>query len=244
MRIKYRNPSIATSVLILSLCIVVLAPTSAMALSTSTTLTTDQQQRLSNIKTKGDQEISRRLASLQALSAKITSSAKITAADKNSLSAEVTTEISGLTSLKTALDSATTLDAARVDAQNIITEYRVYALVTPKISLIKASDDQQVVEAKLIALAGKLQNRLNTAKAGGKDITVWQKTLDDMNTQVHNAQAISTPMEAKVLPLQPSDYNSDHTLLSGDADQLKQAHADNQAALNDAKTLLNDLKQS
>ena len=63
-----------------------------------------------------------------------------------------------------------------------------------------------------------------------------------MTTQVSNAQAISSSIESKVLTLQPSDYNSDHTLLNGDAAQLKTAHTDNEAAFTEAKNIVASLK--
>jgi hypothetical protein len=63
-----------------------------------------------------------------------------------------------------------------------------------------------------------------------------------MTSKIAAAQAISSAMEANVINLQPSDYNSNHSLLSGDAATLKTAAADNQAAITDAKTIIASLK--
>lgn len=207
-----------------------------------TSLTATQQQRLQTIISKGDQEIMRRLTMLNTLTSKINAATKLTASDKATLSNEVDTTISGLTSLKTTLDTETSLTAARADVQNIYTEYRVYALVAPKIALVKVADDQQVVEAKLTALAQKLQTRITTLQQAGKDVTSLQSSLTDMNNKIAAAQAVSSQIQAKVINLQPTDYNSDHAILSGDRDQLKTAHEDNQAAYNDAKTIIAALK--
>ena len=100
--------------------------------ATAGTLTATQQQALQNIINKGNQEIGRRLDALNTLSSKISTITKLSASDQSYLTTEVNTEISGLTSLKTQLDADTTLTAAHTDAQSIITEYRVYALVLPK----------------------------------------------------------------------------------------------------------------
>jgi hypothetical protein len=208
----------------------------------STQNTAADQQKLSTIISKGDQEISRRLTTLATVTSKISAATKLSASDKSYLSEEVSTETSGLTALKTKLDAETTLAGARTDAQSIVTDYRVYALIVPKIQLIKTADDQQVSESKLSALVIKLQSRLTAAKANGKDITALQAKLDDMNTQTSNAQAISSAIESKVLTLQPTDYDSDHSLLSGDAAQLKTAHSDNTTAYNDAKSIVAGIK--
>jgi hypothetical protein len=223
--------------------ILIAIPSAASAVAAAgTSLTAVQQQHLSNIITRGDQEITRRLAQLNKLSSLITASKHLTASDKTTLSGEVTTEISGLTTLKTKLDAETTVAGAGADAKSIITDYRVYALITPKVWLIKTADDQQTAEAKLSALITKFQTRITAAKSQGKEVTALQTALDDMTTQVKNSQAICSGIEAKVLPLQPTDFDSDHTILTGDAAQLKTAHAANEAAYTDAKTIVTGLK--
>ena len=208
--------------------------------TTNTTSTTCAQTHLQDIITKGDEEITRRLTQLDKLDGVIAATTKLTASDKSYLSTEVNNEIPGLTQLKTHLDADTTCDAARADAQSIFTEYRVYALVTPKVYLVKTADDQQVVEGNLNSLATKLQTRIN--QDTHSDRASLQNMLNDLESQARNAQGISSNIEQSVLPLQPSDYNSNHAVLSGDETQLKQAHSDNQAAYTDAKNIISALK--
>lgn len=217
-------------------------PAMASAATAATNSTTSDATRLANIKAKGADEITRRLNALNTAAGKINGLTKLTADDKAYLSSEVSTEISGLISLQTKLAADTSLAQARSDAQSIISGYRVYVLVLPKVWLIKVADYQQVTEGNLTTFATKLQSRIDSAKSAGKDITQLQTQLNDMKTQTTNAQAISSSIEQKVLGLQPGDYNSDHTILSGDMDQLKTAHSDNQAAYNDAKSIVSELK--
>jgi chromosome segregation ATPase len=204
--------------------------------------TATQQARLQAIISKGDQEISRRLSSLNTLTAKINAATKLTATSKAALGSEVTTEISGLTALKSKLDAETTLANAKVDAQQIYTDYRVYALIVPKVHLVKLADDIQAVDAKLTTLAGKLQSRIATAQQAGKDVAALQSQLADMNSKISAAQNAASQIESSVINLQPSDYNSNHQVLSGDMAQLKTAHIDNQAAFTDAKNIVSALK--
>ncbi|HSX33551.1 MAG TPA: hypothetical protein VLF91_04400 [Candidatus Saccharimonadales bacterium] len=231
---------------IASVSVVHAAATIRPAVANSTTAgsgtNTDQATRLTNMKQKGDQEITRRLNALSKLTDKITAAAKLSASDKAALSSEVSSEITGLTTLKAKLDAETTVAGAAADVQSMVTEYRVYALIVPKVQLIKTADDQQAVESKLTDLATKLQARLTTAQTQGKDVSALQTKLTDMNTQIATAQAISAGVEVEALALQPSDYNADHAIVSSYRNRLQTAHQDNQAAYQDAKAIVSGLK--
>ena len=220
----------------------VFAANLASKASSSGTLTQAQQQDLSNLKTKGSAEITRRLTSLNSALTTVGATTKLSSSDKSYLESEINTEITGLTSLQTTLNSETTLSSARADVQSIFSEYRVYALVLPKTRLVKAADGEQNTDTQLTTLANSLQTQITTDGNSGKNVTSAQNTLNDMNTQITNAQSIASSIESKVLTLAPSDYNTDHTILSGDLAQLKTAHADNLAAYNDGKTIAADLK--
>ena len=204
--------------------------------------TSNEKARLQNIINKGDQEIARRLASLSTFLSKINAATKLTASDKATLTAEVNATIDGLNALKVKLDGETTVAAARTDVQSIYTEYRVYALVAPKVALVKVADDQQVAEQKLQTLIQKFQTRLNAAKAQGKNVSALEAALSDMTQKVNASASASSAIQAKVISLQPTDYNNDHAILSGDSAQLKAAHADNVAAYQDAKRIVAGLK--
>lgn len=210
--------------------------------TSSGTLTQTQQTDLANLKTKGAAEINRRITSLNTAEGKINSTTKLSSSDKAYLQNEVSTEISGLTALETTLNGETTVSAARTDVSNIFNEYRVYALVLPKVWLISAADGEQTTSAKLSTLATQLQTQITTDQNAGKNVSTLQNDLNDMKTQIANSEAISSAMETKVLTLQPTDYNGDHTLLSGDEAQLKTAHTDNQAASTDGKNIVAGLK--
>lgn len=212
------------------------------AFAVATQQTTNQQTRMQTIISKGDQEITRRLASLNNLIAKINAATKLTTSDKASLSSEVNSEISGLTALKTKLDAETTLADAKTDAQQIYSDYRVYALVVPKVHLVKLADDIQTTDTKLTTLAGKLQSRITTAQQAGKDVSLLQTELADMDSKISAAQGAASQIEGSVINLQPTDYNSNHQLLSGDMDRLKTARTDNHAAFADAKSIVTSLK--
>ena len=206
--------------------------------------TATQQARLQRIITRGNLEIERRLVTLNTLTAKINSATKLTSSDATTLKNTVSGDITTLNTLKTQLDADTTVTAAASDATSIITNYRVYVLVVPQVNLIKAADDQQVAEGKLSALATKLQSRITAEQQQGTSVTTLQATLTDMNSKTAAAQAVSSNIETTVITLLPSDYNTNHAVLSGDRTQLVGAQANIKAAEADAQTIISQLTSS
>jgi ATP-dependent protease HslVU (ClpYQ) ATPase subunit len=204
----------------------------ASALPATTAASSGDSAKIHLIISRGNTEISRRLTVLNTLASKVSAATKLTASDKASLSGEVSSEVGGLTALKAKLDADTDLTTAKADANSIFTEYRVFALVVPQVGLVKTADDQQTAEAKLSDLATKLQGRITGTNA----------TLSDMQAKLAAATSISSSIESQVVILTPTDYNTDHTVLSGDVTQLKTAQSDNQAAAADARNLIASLK--
>ena len=218
-------------------------PASAASSSSSST-TTANQARLQRIISRGNNEIDRRLDTLNTLSGKIASATKLSSSDASTLNNTVSTDISELTSLKTQLDADTSVSSAVTDAQSIINDYRVYALVVPQVDLVKTADDQQTAEAKLVTFSGNLSTRITAEQQKGVNITALQATLSDLNSKEAAAKSISSAIESSVIGLVPSDYNSNHSVLSGDRDQLKTAQADIAQAVADGKSIIAQLPSS
>ena len=230
---KYRSMQLAGAVMSAAM----IFASTAGAVSTST----DQQTKLATMIAKGDQEIARRLTSLGKLTNLINSATRLTSTDKATLTSEVSSTVSGLDAIKMKLDAETTVDGAHTDVQSIFDEYRVYALVLPKVHLIKTADDLAVVQAKLSDAASKLQQRLATLKSEGKDVTGLETTLADMNAKLAAAQTVAS-LQATIINLQPSDYNSDHNVLSGYNAQFKAARANLVSARQDAETIVQGIR--
>lgn len=218
------------------------AVTSSSTTSTGSTKSASNQARLQEIINRGNSEIDRRLTILNALSSKISSATKLSTTDQATLANDVSSEISGLTSLKTTLDGETQVANAITDAQSIFSDYRVFALVVPKVDLIKTADDQQVTEAKLSDLATKIGSDITADQNTGKNVTNLQTQLSALNSKISAAQTISSSIESSVINLSPSDYNSNHSVLSGDRDQLKTAQDNIVTAITDTKNLVSELK--
>jgi hypothetical protein len=112
----------------------------------------------------------------------------------------------------------------------------------PKIWLVSTADGQQLTETKLTTLSQNLQSRITADQQAGLNVSSVQSQLNSVNTLVSTAQGISSNMEQTVIGLQPSDYNSDKTVLSGDLAKLKTANTDLQNAYTNDKTIVSDLE--
>jgi hypothetical protein len=201
--------------------------------------TTAAKTLVSTIISKGNNEINRRLTTLNSLASKISSSTKISASDKTTLTNEVNSEVSGLSTLKTTLDACTTLSCAKSSAQSIFSEYRVYALVVPQVDMIKAADNQQLTEAKLATIASQLNTRLSSSSSSNSTLLA---DLTTMNSDISSAQSLSSTVESAVEGFTPANYDSDHSLLSQYYQNLKSAQTDIQAAYTQGKAIAAALK--
>lgn len=204
---------------------------------------TGDMQKLTNVRQRGEDEIARRQSNLNELIARINATTRLTASDKAVLIAEVNAQITSLSTIKTTINSDSSFTEAKGDAQKIISNYRLYAFIFPKVQLIVAADRQQVTEAKLSTLAINLQSAINTATAAKQDTSTLQSQLNDMIAKNTAAQVISSKVEISVLALQPTDHNSDHDKLKAYRDQLKTAHTDIMSATFDAKNIISALKE-
>jgi hypothetical protein len=184
----------------------------------------------------GNCEINRRFATLNSLTAKITSSKVMTSADKAALQSEIGSTRSGLTSLEATIDAETGIAALKLDITKIAADYRVYLLVAPQVNLVNAADGVLAAQTRFATVNTNLAARI--AKAAGKDTTAAQADLDAMNAAVAAAANLAGPLPAKLLPLTPAQYNggtagpvltSARTALTDARNHLKSAVADAKA---------------
>jgi hypothetical protein len=210
------------------------APT-ATASSTAT--------HLAAVKTKGDADISVRLASLTTLVTKVSGLEKLSSAEKSSLAAEIQAQITGLTALKATLDGETSVDTARTDFNDIFSQHYVYAFYLPRIDRLAAADAASSAATSLLALAPKLQAYLTTAQQQGKDITSLQAALTEMTAKATDAQAQAQSAITALTPLTASQFQTNKTIVSNEVSGIKAARSDLQTARTDAHTVVDGLRK-
>ena len=202
----------------------------------------NDQSRLQQLIQKGNQEIDRRQQSLAQLTAKIHAAVTLTAADKAALTAEVTSLSSRLAELRLQIGEVQNVKEAQAIIRSIKAEYNAYAVLMPKIHILKLADDILDTDAKLLNLAGKLQSRINTAEAAGQDVSALQEQLAGVLAQAGEAQAIATDVKKQTLSIALQDNKDNRTVLFNLYQRLKDARGENKAAFAGTRTIVDSLK--
>lgn len=164
-------------------------------------------KNLTRIKARGAQLIKERVNSLTSNKNSIENS-KLTVEQKAALSTVITTNINGLTTLGTSIASSTDATSTKVLVNKIFTDFRIYAIVIPQLRLEKRIYDLQNHIPKLNETFTKIQTKIDDQKAKGKDVTVWQKSLDDAKTLVATDTAKLSTLFTQISALKPSDYGT------------------------------------
>src|SRR5690242_19409962 len=186
----------------------------------------------------GDQRIDERTAALTKLNDKASeqvAAGHITSSQSSAIQADVTSNQSGLTALKSKLDAETAADAARQDVRNIYTQFRIFAVVLPRDYHEIVLDIMTNVRAKLAGLEPKLQQAIVSAPPGEQQ--QLNTLYSDYTAKVDAASAQITNANGLVSSFTPDNFNNNqatyHTnwlnfrsdILAGRAD-LRQAASD------------------
>ncbi len=189
---------------------------------------------------RADTEITRRITNLHQASIRISATKNISAEQKTSIAASISTEIANLTALKTKIDADTDAAALKTDVQSITDNYRVYALVLPQNHIVAATDRITTIVAQMQQLGTKLNTRITEAQAAGKNVTAAQATYTDMLAKVADASTQSQAALTETQGLKPD--NGDAAVKTSNDAAIKDAVTKIKAATADLKAARTDLK--
>jgi hypothetical protein len=144
-----------------------------------------------------------RLGALHALQIAVNGAQKLTPAHKSTLDGVLSSDVTGLTALRTKVAGETTLAAVKADADSMVNDYRVYLLVEPKVRLTITADIGSAIHADLVQVHDRLANAVAAAKKAGKDVGTAEADLADMDSQLQNAQTVMAGKIDALLAIQP-----------------------------------------
>lgn len=165
-------------------------------------------QTLARIKARGAQLIRERIEALISTGKVIDQSKTLTTAQKATLNATIATNITGLTTLGTSISAGTEASSTKVLVASIYSTFRIYGIVIPQIRLEKRIYDMQNYSTRLSDIFVKVQTHIDQAKTKGKDVTVWQKSLDDAKVLVATDMNTLSGLLVKASALKPTDYGT------------------------------------
>jgi len=174
-------------------------------------------------KTKAIAAIDKRLAWLDVLTGHVNNAKNLSADHKATLLDKIDADRRGLRSLRAQIVADDDGPTFRQHAQQIVTDYRVYLLLTPQVHMTIVADAMDAAYARLDTIAGKLA-------AHGKDVTQLRAKIDD-------AKAHADPVPGHVLPLEPHGYPANKPVLDQARTDLKTARADLKEAVAIARSL-------
>lgn len=201
-----------------------------------------QAQAFTKAKTRAQQEIDRRIASLNKLSTKIDSMKKVSDDKKQELQSQIDTQLSVLSDLSVKIKSEDNADDLKTDINSINKNHQIYMLVVPKGGIATVADQINATADMMILIGNKFQTRIDEAKANNKDVASLQTALDNYRAKVKDAKVQASAATSVVINLNPDNGNKtvidqNHQTLVDAKAKIKLAQSD----LKDARTLAHQI---
>ncbi len=213
----------------------VIAPGSAAAVGTSATagahVNSKLEAKLTVAKTKGDQEIDRRIQALNDLNARVDAMQRVTPSFKQNLSSNIQTQVTGLTQLKAKIDADTDVATLKTDIQSVTQSYRIFALVLPMSRVAAAADREVTIITMMNQLGAKLQARITAAQTAGANTSALLATLTELSAKLADASTQAQAAVSVSAALTPD--NGDKVKMTQNMTALKTARADVEVAHRD-----------
>jgi heat shock protein HslJ len=193
--------------------------------------------KLSRIQARGEMLIKARISSLSANASVITSDKSLSTDQKNALNTLISINTTRLVSLRAAIVAGTDAASTKSLVSSIFANFRIYAVTIPQIRLEKRIYDLQNHSIKLSNRFVTVQTKINEYTAKGKDVTIWQKTLDDTKSMVANDMNILATTMAKISTLKPADYGTTSKMI------IETTNADLKLVLKDFNSINKNLRK-
>lgn len=190
---------------------------------------------IARIKARSVQLIRERINSLESNKTVINANKTLTVEQKSTLTTVLTTNITNLTNLRAQIASSTDATSTKMLNDSIFTSFRIYGIVIPQVRLEKRIYDLQNHSVKLSDTFIKVQTKINEYKGKGKDVTVWQKSLDDAKVMVALDMNTLANLSVKVMALKPSDYGTSSKMI------IESANSDIKNVAKDFNTIARNL---
>jgi hypothetical protein len=202
--IAIRSAGLAAAAVVFGL---MAAPASASTAPTPTPPPGDScgAEALAAAKSSVKEEVSARTAVLRQLSTASTTWAHLSSAHQSTISALISADTTGLATKNADAQASGTCTDVRAVGEQVVSDYRVYELVVPQVSLTISADSGLYGAGQLEATESALQRQVNKLPDGTtKDQA--QALYDDLVIQVNTAQTDYAPVGDSLLTLTPAGY--------------------------------------
>lgn len=170
------------------------------------------------------------------LDQEIKSSTQLSKAEVINLTAQVQQLKTNLKLIKAMLSTANHLQKSLLQKEN-----EIFPLQVSRLELLKIADDQQASEIEISKLSKVFIGAINNAAYQGVNVTNLRADLTTVNSDIKYGRNISSSIETSLVNLSKLPTMKKFQLLNN---QLATGKRDILAALNAAKSIINDLESS
>jgi hypothetical protein len=184
-------------------------PGAAIAQTDSSTadaqVTDEHVSDIDEIKHRALHAIDRRLHTIARLTNRVENSGTVTEEHAAKLLRDLADAAAGLDELAGEIRAAGTIEELRVLVP-MIGDFKIYALVKPKVNQVLASDRIVAATERLTEYSNKLEELIERAEAAGYDVTRPERLLERMRLNIRAAYEFGEPVADMVIDLQPEDW--------------------------------------
>ena len=236
------NIKLNKTILLLTLVSCAVLSAGLVSAQTAATTTTGIQKTIQ----ASDTAIAKRIASLNTFVDRVSSTQKLSDAEKSSLVASLQNEVNELTNLKTKIDGDTTTAEIKTDAESITKSYRIYMLVLPQASVAAASDRVLSIVDLMTGLQTKIQSRISQLPSTD-NTTAIQTAMQDVAAKLADASIQANAAVSGISALVPDQGNTTTASLNTAAlkaarSKIKTATADLTSARKDFAMVAAEIK--
>lgn len=163
---------------------------------------------LARIKAHGAQLIKERINALNQNAKEVAKAKSLTVEQKMAFAAFFGGKMTDLDMLGTKIAHETDASSTKVLVESIFTDYRIMGVVIPQIRLQKRIYEVQNHLTKLPDTFTKIQVKIDEQKAKGKDVSSWQKGLDDAKLLIATDTERLSVLMTQVNSMKPADYGT------------------------------------
>lgn len=185
---------------------------------------------IEKIKTRALEAIDKRLATIDNLQAKINDSETVTDGHAAVLLEELRSSAAGLEVLAGEIRAAEDLETLRALVPKIFEDYRIYAVIAPKVHLVLGGDFGVAVANRLGEVAGQLGDALERLEEAGYDVAKGYELLAEMERLVAQGGEQAGSVATMVIDLSPDDYPDSTEVLRSAHGVMQSAGEDLRAA--------------
>ncbi len=166
-----------------------------------------------------------RVQQLAALKGTVTRDRAMTAADRATLTTDLANESSGIAALQAKVPTDPTCADVLADGRSMVTDFRVYVVMTPQVRLTAVADTETFLVAQLQLVEPRMDAAITTAQQQGLNVTAAQQALADAQHQMTVAAQAAAGISVQVLAFTPASYPGCWSAFPADQQRLQAGSA-------------------